>query len=73
MTKGTGITTAHHAVVTSAARLAIFATVARLHPVAAWIVDHEAPERSMAAMPSLRATFSARPLYFPAALAFAWP
>jgi hypothetical protein len=43
-------------------RLAILAMVARLQPVAAWIFDHEAPVWSIAAIPSLRAVSSGRPL-----------
>ena len=41
---------------------AILATVARLQPVAFWIVDQLWPAFSMVAMPALRSTFSAGPL-----------
>jgi hypothetical protein len=37
------------------------ATVARLQPVAACIADHDMPERSIPAMPALRAVSSGRP------------
>ena len=43
-------------------RLAIFAMVARLQPVASWIVDQLWPDFSMAAMPSLRLVSSGLPL-----------
>jgi hypothetical protein len=45
-----------------APRLAIFAIVARLQPVAFWIVVQETLFASMSAMPSLRSTSSFRPL-----------
>ena len=45
-----------------AARLATFATVARLHPVADWIWDQLIPRASMSAMPALRLVSSGRPL-----------
>lgn len=41
-----------------AARLAIFAIVARLHPVASCICDHDIPRDSMSAIPALRFTSS---------------
>jgi hypothetical protein len=44
-----------------AARLATLAIVARLQPVAAWIADHDMPERSIPAMPALRSVSSGRP------------
>ena len=43
-------------------RLAIFAMVARLQPVALWIVLHDCPAAIMLAMPALRSVSSARPL-----------
>jgi hypothetical protein len=42
-------------------RLAIFAMVARLQLVAAWICDHEDPARSIDAIPAFRAVSSLRP------------
>src|SRR6478752_6631601 len=42
-------------------RLATFAIVARLQPVAAWIADHDMPERSIPAMPAFRFLSSGRP------------
>jgi hypothetical protein len=44
-----------------AALLATLAIVARLQPVAAWIADQDMPERSIPAMPALRAVSSGRP------------
>ncbi len=46
-------------------RLAIFAMVAWLQPVAAWIALHVICFASMSAMPALRAVSSARPRYLP--------
>ena len=43
-------------------RLAIFAMVARLQPVALFIVFHDCPAAIMLAMPALRSVSSARPL-----------
>src|SRR5262249_36599468 len=54
-------------------RLAIFAMVARLQPVAAWMALQLWPAFSIEAMPALRATSSTRPLYLPSALALACP
>lgn len=45
-----------------ASRLASFAIVARLAPVAFWIDVHDMPEASICRMPALRSTFSGRPL-----------
>jgi hypothetical protein len=45
-----------------AARLAIFATVARPQPVASWTCVHDIPRASMEAMLSFLAVFSGRPL-----------
>src|SRR4051794_37201976 len=45
----------------AANRLAIFATVARLQPVAACTIDHEEPPRSIDAIPSFRALSSNLP------------
>src|SRR5215207_4688519 len=59
--------------VSEPARFAILAIVARLHPVAAWICDHETPPFSIEAIPPLRATFSVLPLERPSAFAFACP
>lgn len=53
---------ATEAVSTARVLFAILAMVARLHPVAACIWDHDAPARSIEPIPELRATFSARPL-----------
>ena len=47
--------------------------VARLHPVAFWIIDHDAPPASMAAIPARRLESSGRPRYRPAALPLAIP
>jgi len=44
------------------ARFAIFAIVARLHPVTPCIADHDMPLASMVAMPPLRCVSSGRPL-----------
>jgi hypothetical protein len=46
----------------AANRFAIFATVALLQPVAAWMLVQLARPFSIAAIPSFLATFSARPL-----------
>jgi len=45
--------------------------VARLQPVALWIVFQDCPAAIMPAIPALRSVSSARPLYLP--LALAWP
>jgi hypothetical protein len=54
-------------------RLAILATVARLHPVAACTSDQDIFFFSIVAMLELRFASSARPLYRPSAFAFACP
>lgn len=54
-----------------ASRLAIFAIVARLHPVAAWIPVQDMPLVSMSAIAALRFVSSRRPVYRPSAFAFA--
>lgn len=48
--------------VDQAARLAIFAIVARLQPVASWIALHDTPEASKREIPALRSVSSGRPL-----------